>query len=239
MADNIFARAESLLGKDVMERIKQKRVIIFGVGGVGSWCVESLVRTGFHHITLVDNDEVCASNVNRQMMATTKTVGRVKVEALKERLLEINPEAEICALHKMYTENTADEFPLSDFDYIIDAIDSIQDKMLLIQRAAETDAVFFSSMGAARKLEAQRISVAEFWKVKGCPLAASLRKRFRSAGIFPKKKFFCVYSDEQPQKPQALGLGSLHHITATFGLTIAGMVINDVVEKMNKSEVAN
>lgn len=231
MEDHIFSRAEGLLGKDVMERIKQMRVIIFGVGGVGSWCAESLVRTGFHRVTLVDSDEVCVSNVNRQMMATTKTVGRVKVDALKERLLEINPEAEVCALHKMYTEDTANEFSLSDFDYIIDAIDSMQDKMLLIQRATETDAVFFSSMGAARKLDSQRISVAEFWKVQGCPLAAALRKRFRSAGIFPKKKFLCVYSDEQPQKTQKMGLGSLHHITATFGLTIAGMVINDVIGK--------
>lgn len=231
MDDNLFSRAESLLGEVVMGRMKQVRVIIFGVGGVGSWCAESLVRTGVHHLTIVDSDEVCASNVNRQMMATTKTIGRVKVDALKERLLEINPDAQIDAVHRMYTAETADEFCLADYDYIIDAIDSISDKMLLMLRACETDAVFFSSMGAARKLDSSRISVAEFWKVKGCPLGSVLRRKFRASGELPKKKFKCVYSDEQPSALEG-GLGSLHHITAVFGLTMAGLVVNDVCAKI-------
>jgi tRNA A37 threonylcarbamoyladenosine dehydratase len=228
MSEGIFSRAEGLLGAEAMERMRNARVIIFGVGGVGSWCAESLVRTGVHRLTIVDNDVVCASNVNRQMMATTKTIGQVKVEALKERLLEINPGAEIIALHKVYTESTADEFALEEYDYIVDAIDSIADKMLLILRACETDAVFFSSMGAARKLDSSRIGVSEFWKVKGCPLGASLRRKFRAQGTFPKRKFQCVYSDEQPQGDICLGLGSMHHITSVFGITIAGLVVRDI-----------
>ena len=232
MEDEKFARTESLLGAEVMGRLRSVRVIVFGVGGVGSWCAESLVRTGVRHLTIVDSDEVCASNVNRQMMATTKTIGRVKVDALKERLLEINPDAQIDAVHRMYTAETADEFCLADYDYIIDAIDSISDKMLLMLRACETDAVFFSSMGAARKLDSSRISVAEFWKVKGCPLGSALRRKFRASGEFPKKKFKCVYSDEQPSAFEEGGLGSLHHITAVFGLTMAGLVVNDVCAKI-------
>jgi len=134
----IFRRAELLLGTEAMERIAQKRVIIFGVGGVGSWCAESLVRSGFQHLTIVDSDRVCITNVNRQLMATMKTVGMVKVDALKERLLSINPKAEITALQKIFTAETAAEFDLGSYDYIIDAIDSLKDKAALILLATST-----------------------------------------------------------------------------------------------------
>ena len=132
MEEAIFRRSELLLGNEAMERIAQKRVIVFGVGGVGSWCAESLVRSGIRQLTIVDFDSVDVTNVNRQLMATTKTVGQVKVEALKERLLTINPSAEITALQKTFTEETAGEFHLEDYDYIIDAIDSLKDKAALI-----------------------------------------------------------------------------------------------------------
>jgi hypothetical protein len=148
--------------------------------------------------------------------------------ASENNIIGVAPEAEIIALHKVYTESTADEFVLEEYDYIVDAIDSIADKMLLILRACETDAVFFSSMGAARKLDSSRIGVSEFWKVKGCPLGASLRRKFRAQGTFPKRKFQCVYSDEQPQGDICLGLGSMHHITSVFGITIAGLVVRDI-----------
>ena len=128
----IFSRSQLLLGEEAMERIAQKRVIIFGVGGVGSWCAEALVRTGIGRLTIVDADKVSTTNINRQLMATTKTVGQVKVDALKERLLSINPKAEITALQKIFTEETAPEFHLEDYDYIIDAIDSLKDKAALI-----------------------------------------------------------------------------------------------------------
>jgi tRNA A37 threonylcarbamoyladenosine dehydratase len=200
----IFRRAELLLGDKTMERIARKRVIIFGVGGVGSWCAESLVRSGIRQLTIVDSDRVCITNVNRQLMATMKTVGKVKVDALKERLLTINPKAEITALQKIFTAETAADFHLEGYDYIIDAIDSLKDKAALILLATNTPSSegdggrvrFFSSMGAALKLDPTRIKVAEFWKVQGDPLARALRNRFKKEKTFPRHKFQCIYSDE-------------------------------------------
>ena len=136
------------------------------------------------------------TNVNRQLMATTKTVGKVKVDVLKERLLDINPAANITAIQDIYSAETAESFHLSSYDYIIDAIDSLKDKADLILRATKTDAKFFASMGAALKMDPTKISVAEFWKVKGCPLAAALRRKFKHNKTFPSKKFQCVYSEE-------------------------------------------
>ena len=201
----IFRRAELLLGDEAMSRIGEKRVIIFGVGGVGSWCAESLVRSGIRELTIVDSDRVCITNINRQLMATTKTVGQVKVDALKERLLSINPSANINALQQIFTAETAESFELDTYDYIIDAIDSLKDKALLILMATSLPSKggykgagpkFFSSMGAALKLDPTRIKTAEFWKVKGDPLARALRNRFKRDKVFPKRKFQCVYSDE-------------------------------------------
>ena len=192
----IFRRTELLLGDELMERLSSKSVIIFGVGGVGSWCAESMVRSGIKHLTIVDSDRVCITNINRQLMATTKTVGQVKVDALKERLLTINPSAEITAMQQIFTAETAENFDLDSYDYIIDAIDSLKDKALLILLACQTKAKFFSSMGAALKLDPTRIKTAEFWKVQGDPLARALRKRFKREGQYPKRKFQCVYSDE-------------------------------------------
>ena len=245
---DIFMRAELLLGSDVMEQIASKRVIVFGVGGVGSWCVECLVRSGIHRLTIVDCDKVCASNVNRQLMATTKTIGRAKVEALKERLLEINPNCEITALQKMYSEETHEEFGLDQYDYIIDCIDSLKDKVSLIMRACETHAVFFSSMGAALKMDPTKTQVTEFWKVRGCPLGSALRKRMKKSGLKPAHKFKCVYSEEllenrgsNPNSETNLIVkaqinGSMAHITSIFGLTIAGLVLNDIYRKVVNEE---
>ena len=259
----ILKRARLLLGDDAMERMGNAKVIIFGVGGVGSWCAESLVRSGVRRLTIVDSDRVCITNINRQMMATTKTVGQVKVEALKERLLEILPGAEIDAKQQIFTAETAESFHLEEYDYILDAIDSLQDKALLIEMACRTRAKFFSSMGAALKLDPTRIQVAEFWKVHGCPLARALRQRFKKKGCRPARKFLCVFSDELlenkgrnstcgtehcmcPKAQSGPGdkallnhewcsskaqiNGSLMHITAMFGLTLAGLVIKDMVD---------
>lgn len=260
----LFNRAELLLGSDVMETVVGTRAIVFGVGGVGSWCAECLVRSGVGKLTIVDSDRVCVTNINRQLMATTKTVGQVKVEVLKNRLLEINPDAEITALQKIYNHETADEFDLDQYDYIIDAIDSLKDKALLILRACQTRAVFFSSMGAALKMDPTQIRVAEFWKVRGCPLGAALRKKFKHMKVKPAHKFRCVYSEELlenrgpnhvcgtaanmcpkvidgPGDPalvnhewcssKAQVNGSMAHITAIFGFTIAGLVLDDIYRK--------
>ena len=200
----IFRRSELLLGDEAMRSIAEKRVIIFGVGGVGSWCAESLVRSGIKQLSIVDSDRVCITNINRQLMATSKTVGQVKVEALKERLLSINPSAEITAVQQIFTAETAESFHIESYDYIIDAIDSLKDKALLILMATSSSRSgvdgkapkFFSSMGAALKLDPTRIKTAEFWKVQGDPLARALRNRFKRDKVFPKRKFQCVYSDE-------------------------------------------
>ena len=237
----IFRRAELLLGDEAMGRIAQKRVIIFGVGGVGSWCAESLVRSGISRLTIVDSDRVAVTNINRQLMATTKTVGQVKVEALKERLLAINPSAEITALQQIFNAETAESFQLGTYDYIIDAIDSLKDKALLILLATSLSpqgesrrGAFFSSMGAALKLDPTRIKITEFWKVQGDPLARALRKRFKRDGQYPKRKFQCVYSDEllenkMPVDPNDRGNGTIAHITAIFGFMLAGLVVQDAV----------
>ena len=250
---SIFSRSELLLGEETMERIGQKRVIIFGVGGVGSWCAESLVRSGILHLTIVDSDRVCVTNVNRQLMATTKTIGQVKVEALKERLLAINPAAEITALQKVFSQETAEEFALDSYDYVIDAIDSLKDKAQLILMAigslkqSSNQAIkqlkFYSSMGAALKMDPTRIKVTEFWKIQGDPLARVLRKKFKKRQQYPKRKFLCVYSDELPlanrgeqpvEEPNTFGKvqinGTIAHITAIFGFTLAGLVLQDIAK---------
>ena len=231
----IFRRAELLLGDEAMSRIAEKRVIIFGVGGVGSWCAESLVRSGIRKLTIVDSDCVSVTNINRQLMATTKTVGQVKVDALKERLLTINPSAEITALQQVFNADSASQFGLEEYDYIIDAIDSLKDKALLILLACQTKAKLFSSMGAALKLDPTRIKTAEFWKVTGDPLARALRNRFKRDKQFPKRKFQCVFSDEllenkMPIDPDDKGNGSIVHITAIFGMMLAGLVIQDATK---------
>lgn len=207
--------------------------MIFGVGGVGSWCAEALIRTGITHLTIVDFDSVSPSNINRQLMATTATIGQPKVEVLRQRLLAINPLAEITALQQMLTEDSIEQFHLASYDYVIDAIDSLKNKALLILKTCETDARLFSSMGAALKLDPSRIRVTEFWKVESDPLARALRKRFKSMQQYPQRKFQCVFSDEllanQPiAAPNAeRANGSLMHITAIFGLTLASLVIRD------------
>lgn len=260
----LYNRSSRLLGMDVLTALSDVRVILFGVGGVGSWCAEGLVRAGVKKLTIVDSDLVCITNINRQLEATSMTVGQVKVEALKKRLLEINPEAEITALQKVYSEENHDEFHLDEYDYIVDAVDSLKDKISLILRACETQATFFSSMGAALKVDPTRIRVAEFWDVNGCPLGSIIRKRMRQAKTLPAKKFLCVYDDEvlenrgdcvnaceqgycscdkREKNPEESGLvnyderkkqinGSLVHITSIFGMTLCGLIVKDIYDKV-------
>lgn len=227
-----FERTSLLAGDEMMERIAASRVLIFGVGGVGSWCVEALARTGFRHITMVDSDTVAQSNINRQMPAMVSTVGQPKVEVMRRRILDINPDAEVIAIEGRYTPDTAADFGIETYDYVIDAIDSLADKADLILRctgpATAPRRAFFSSMGAARKLDPSAIKTAEFWKVEGCPLARALRTRFRRSGVFPKRKFKCVYSPETlpHRKEGEKGVnGTFAHATAVFGLTLASLVV--------------
>lgn len=237
MEYDIFDRTALLVGKEAMARIFEAKVIIFGIGGVGSWVAECLVRTGVQHLTLVDSDTVSVTNVNRQMPATSSTIGEVKTQAARRRLLDINPEAEIRTLTLFYDADTAPQIDLSEYDYIVDAIDSLKDKALLILNATRSGRKFFSSMGAALKMDPSRIKTAEFWNVKGCPLARALRQKFKKDQTFPSKKFLCVYSDEllgnkgvseESCSYKARINGSLCHITAIFGMTIAGEIIKDL-----------
>lgn len=242
MDAEFFDRVERLFGRSMMERLRETRVLLVGVGGVGSWCAESLIRSGVGRLTLVDSDVVCASNVNRQLMATTATLGRSKVEALRERLLSISPQAEVTARMERYDGLTEESFRLEDYDFVIDAIDSLDSKMRLLLRASAAPCTLLSSMGAALKRDASRIRVDEFWKVKGDPLAASLRHRFRRDGVFPARPFLCVYSDEpRPQLPPPVegkerANGSLVHITAIFGNRLCGEVLREVERRMEEEK---
>lgn len=232
-------RTELLLGIEALERLRTTRVLLFGTGGVGSWCAEALVRSGIGHLTMVDFDKVAVTNCNRQLMATAETVGRVKVEVLRERLLTINPSADIVALQQTYDASTADSFRLEEYDVIIDAIDSLAAKADLILRvtALPKRVLFISSMGAALRTDPFQVRQAEFWKVKGDPLARALRTKFKKEKTFPRRKFVCVYSEEppQPNRGEQTDLdegkrvnGSLCHVTAIFGMAIAGLVLNEV-----------
>lgn len=257
----IYNRTELLVGDDVMRKLSGTSVIIFGVGGVGSWCAEGLIRSGVTRLTIVDSDRICITNVNRQLMATTRTVGMVKVDALKEHLLTINPNADITAIQRIYCKETAGEFNLNDYDYVVDAVDSLKDKVLLILNASSSRAKFYCSLGAALKIDPTRIHVAEFWSVRGCPLGAALRKKMKQAGTLPQKKFLCVYDDEVlpnrghcrscgtekcmcPKSVDGPGdkallnhewcsskaqiNGTTAHITSIFGMTLAGLIIQDI-----------
>jgi len=248
--DPIYSRTKLLVGDAAMAALGSARVIIFGVGGVGSWCAEGLVRSGITHLTLVDSDTVSLSNINRQLMATSRTVGHPKVEALRDRLLEINPQADILALQRPYNAETAESFRMEEYDYILDAIDSLKEKSDLILRATQTPAVFFSSMGAALKVNPQGVKVAEFWNVRGCPLGAAIRKKFKQNHTWPGHKFRCVYDEEVlPNRGEAVAAdatnsewdgkkaqinGTTAHITAIFGMTLCGLVISDIYEKTLK-----
>lgn len=231
----IHTRSCTILGNEAMQTLNRKRVIVFGVGGVGSWCAESLVRTGLTHLTIVDSDTVCVTNCNRQLMAVSSTIGQSKVEAMKRRLNDINPDAQITALSTRYTPESAEQFHLEEYDVVIDCIDSLPDKADLILRTSRLypDTLLLSSMGAALKKDPTKIQVAEFWKVEGDALARALRNRFKRSKQFPAHKFQCVYSKEPPQPNlvEGDGNGSLVHITSIFGMMLSGLAIELLVVK--------
>ncbi len=191
-----FHRSALLLGSECMKALAVARGIVFGVGGVGSWCAESLVRTGVGHLTIVDSDRICATNINRQLQATCSTIGQVKTEALRNRLLDINPQADIISLQRVYDGESAADFQLDDYDFVVDAIDSLSAKALLLSNASGSRADVFSSLGAAAKLDPTRVRVAELWETKGCPLGAMLRKLMRRRKLPTAKPIPTVYSDE-------------------------------------------
>ncbi len=196
---NIIHRSEMVLGTSVMERLSRARVIIFGVGGVGSWCAESLVRTGLNNLTIVDSDIICPTNINRQIQATSLNIGKSKVEELAVRLRSINPKAQIIALHAAYDEASFSEFNLPSYDYVIDAIDSLKNKVLLLEQCVTKGVTVYSSMGAGARNDPSMIKIDLIANTKNCPLARRVRKMLRDKNIFTD--IVCVYSDEIPVDP--------------------------------------
>ena len=226
--DDFFSRSEALLGSEALQNLRAKRVIIFGVGGVGSWAAECLIRTGLIHLTLVDGDSVQPSNINRQLPATQATLGELKVFALRERLLSINPEADIIAIPEMINGEWLEEHGLADYDYVIDAIDSVNDKTDLILYASRVRALkTFSSMGAALRLDPTQVTTGELMSIQGDALAKAVRARMKRINTHPNKKIRCVYSTEQAQRCETRG--SLMQVTTVFGCTLASLVIKDIL----------
>ncbi len=219
----MFTRTIQLIGEEGFAALQRARVILFGVGGVGGWCAETLLRTGLGHLTIVDFDKVDTTNLNRQIVATAANIGQNKVQEMQKRLLSIAPEADVQAIDRQYNSETADSFDLSQYDIVIDAIDMVECKALLLYRATQAGSRVYSSMGAGRKTDPQKIRTAEFWKVQGCPLARALRTRMKKAGLMPASKIQCVYSEEISGEH-----GTIAPVVGVFGMTLASMVINHV-----------
>lgn len=247
-----LSRTELLLGKEAMEKLKNAKVAVFGIGGVGGYVCEALVRSGVGAFDLIDDDKVCLTNLNRQIIATRKTIGKYKTDVMKDRILEINPDARV-EVHKcFFLPENADEFPFEEYDYIVDAVDTVTAKISLVMKAQEMNVPIISSMGAGNKLDASQFRVADIYKTKVCPLAKVMRRELKKRGV---KKLKVVYSEEQPTRPvedMAISCrtncicppgaahkcterrdipGSVAFVPSVAGLIIAGEVVKDLAAK--------
>ena len=229
-----LSRTQLLLGEDSIHKLSKARVIIFGVGGVGGYAFEALIRSGVENLTVVDPDTVSVSNLNRQILATASTIGSLKVEVAKARALDINPSASVIPLPIFYSAENADQIDLSEYDYIIDAIDTVSSKLLLIEKANAASVPIISSMGAGGKLDPTAFRVSDIYKTSVCPLARVMRTELKKRGI---KKLKVVYSEEMPTKavvsdentPKTRHApGSIATVPSTVGLIIASEVIKDL-----------
>ena len=247
---NQFSRTQLVFGADNMERLKNARVAVFGVGGVGGYTVEALARSGVGTLYLIDDDKVCLTNINRQILATRKTVGKYKVDVAKERILEINPDATVNTYKMFYLPETKDQFHFEDYDYVVDAIDTVTGKIQLVLQAREAGTPIISSMGAGNKINPAQFEVADIYKTSVCPLAKVMRRELKRRGV---KKLKVVYSKEKPIKPvEDMSIscrthcicppgaarkcterrdipGSTAFVPSTVGLIIAGEVIKDIL----------
>ena len=246
---NQFSRTELLFGKEAMEKLANARVAVFGVGGVGGYTVEALARSGVGTFDIIDDDKVCLTNINRQLIATRKTVGKYKVEVMKERILEINPKAVVHTHQCFYTPETADKFDFSQYTYVVDAIDTVTGKIELVMRAQAAGVPIMSSMGAGNKLDPTKFEVADIYKTSVCPLAKVMRRELKARRV---KKLKVVYSKELVKKPiEDMSIscrancicppdaerkctdkrqipGSTAFVPSVAGLIIAGEVIKDI-----------
>lgn len=237
---NRFIRTETLFGEEAFEKIQQAHIAVFGLGGVGGYAVEALVRAGVGKIDIIDNDTVALSNINRQILATEETIGRLKTDVEEERILSINPKAEVRKFTIFYTAETASAFDLSEYDYIVDAIDTVAGKMELIKQAEKVGTPIISSMGTGNKTDPTRFEVSDIYKTSVCPLAKVIRSLCRKNGI---KKLKVVYSKEEPITPIAtenaetkgtagrLSPSSCSFVPPVAGFILAGEVIKDICGK--------
>ena len=193
-----FSRTELLLGKEAMEKLQNSRVAVFGIGGVGGYVCEALARSGVGAFDLIDDDKVCLTNLNRQIIATHKTIGKYKTEVMKERILDINPKADVRIHNCFFLPENADEFSYEDYDYMVDAVDTVTAKIALVMKAQEKHIPIISSMGAGNKLDGSQFRVADIYKTKVCPLAKVMRRELKKRGV---KKLKVVYSEEQSIRP--------------------------------------
>lgn len=262
----MFQRLSLLMGLDVMDALSHTRVILCGLGGVGSWCAEALVRSGIGHISIVDSDTVCITNINRQVQATGATIGQFKADALKTRLEDINPACHVTAYRGVFSKETAGSFGIEQADYIIDAIDSLTYKLDLIEHAWAAGIPIFSSMGMAQKLDPARLTTGDIWETKGCPLARLVRSGLRKRGF--TGNFTAVYSpDRLPLHEEAgTACGSAHclcpsrtgcgtgerpiewcgskkvingsaiTVTATAGMILASLVLQDIYARCHRGQ---
>lgn len=226
--NEMFLRSSLLLGEENTERLKHSKVALFGVGGVGSFCLEALVRTGVGEIHIFDSDCVEITNLNRQIIATNGTLGKPKVEVAKQRAESINPEVKIVPFEVYYSPKNSAEFDLSQYDYVIDAIDSVTSKIELILNCQSLGVPIISSMGTGNKLDPLGFKIADIYKTEGCPLARVMRYELKKRGV---KKLKTLYSPEKPHKNNTDTIGSAVFVTGTAGLIIAGEVIKDLLDK--------
>ena len=231
--NDAFIRTEAMLGKEAVEKLKKSKVAVFGIGGVGGYACEALARSGVGTIDLIDNDVVSVTNINRQIIATTKTVGEYKVDVMAQRIKEINPDAIVNARKLFYMPETKDSINLSLYDYIIDAIDTVTGKIELIKNATAQGVKIISSMGTGNKLDPTKFEVADIYKTSVCPLAKVMRRELKTLGI---KKLKVVYSKEEAQKCVAEENKGRHapasnsFVPPVAGFILAGEVIKDLVK---------
>ncbi len=250
-----FSRTELLFGKEAMEKLAHSRVAVFGIGGVGGYVCEALVRSGVGAFDLIDDDKVCLTNLNRQIIATRSTVGKYKTDVMMERMKDINPDVEVRVHKCFFLPENADSFPFADYDYVVDAVDTVTAKISLVMKAQEAGVPIISSMGAGNKLDASAFRVADIYKTKVCPLAKVMRRELKKRGV---KKLKVVYSEEQPTRPlEDMGIscrtncicppgakhkcterrdipGSTAFVPSVAGLIIAGEVVKDLTGKNTK-----
>lgn len=229
---DIFSRTERLIGEDALRKLQNSNIIIFGLGGVGSCTAEALARSGIGKMTVVDKDTVDITNINRQLYALHSTVGKPKAEVARERILDINPKCEITAIQKMYLPENSEDFVLSQYDYIIDAIDNVTAKIDLAVKAEQLGIPIISSMGTGNKLDPTAFKVSDIYKTSVCPLCRVMRTQLKKRGV---KKLKVVYSEEMPKTDGERTPASISFVPPAAGLIIAGEVIRDIIQKESGS----